>query len=195
MKGKYQRILRIDRGQSFKGHQAELSIDTLNNKMLSLHNQYYSGSIGFYYDLKKNKTIKKLHTGVITPKWLEKLYNNAVSLTSSKRHYSPEFLFRDRNGISVYVNAYQITATKEETVEGCGFQGHRDNIDELKELSKSVKSIRKYLKSKTKEEVVKYIHHYNDNYDNDDVQTIPLYSKAIKYIKETVARLFVWVGR
>ena len=191
MEGKYQRLLRIDRGQSFKGHQAELSIDTLHNKTLSLHNTYFGGSIGFYYEINKNQTIKKIHTQIYTPKWLQKLYNDAMSISSMNKQYSPEFRFDNNKGISIFVNQYSIYATKEEMIKGCAFQNHRNNINDIKDLYKELSSVRKYIKNKTAEELVIHLHNYNDNYDTHDVQTIPLYSKAIKYIKETVARLFV----
>tara|TARA_Y100001963_G_C6701442_1_gene409697 strand:+ start:558 stop:1124 length:567 start_codon:yes stop_codon:yes gene_type:complete len=186
-------LLRLDRGQSFKGHTAELALDTLNNKTLRLHNNYFSGSVTFYYDIKKNMTFKTIYTTLDMPKWWMNTYDRVIKLSGGKPYHKQWFTQED--DIMIDVNKGYVCAQIKSKTKGFNFQGHRKNIDDIKQLNKMLSKYRKHVKSSTDEELVKYVReHIHENpitNDINDVQTIPYYKIPLIWLKETVGKLFV----
>tara|TARA_R100000781_G_scaffold61594_1_gene39287 strand:+ start:289 stop:939 length:651 start_codon:yes stop_codon:yes gene_type:complete len=137
-------LVRIDRGKSFKGHEAQVHIsNNKNNTTLSVSNKYLGGHIGYYYNVNQNVTEMSLIVDFPAPKW----YTNKV-LDIKK-------LYKIINGVinikldqtkSIEIAEYGANLNDRTETIGLVMYGHRRNIGMITENRHILSKFRKWFK-------------------------------------------------
>lgn len=160
-----ERLLNIEKGQSFKGHVASLHLDNYNNKtstQLTLINKYYTGTVIYSFNNKEQETRMDITHWYETPKWLRKRVYNA-NIIKDSQNPNINWILRDKD-TEVEITEWQVTIKRIKKYQGLVMWGHRKNIDSLKELSKIGSSIRSKLKNVDGIDLAKMLKRKEENY-------------------------------
>jgi hypothetical protein len=136
-------ILRIDRGKSFKGHEAAVSINHEGNK-LHICNKYLTGWCNYSYDTDAKTTQQTFRHEYQLPKWLiqkQKDIVNYHSLTTD----CIQFIIR--KGMKIELTSWSVIIMKDKEIEGLKMFGHRNNINMLRDLQQIGSKFRKWIKA------------------------------------------------
>jgi hypothetical protein len=155
------RLLKIDRGQSFKGHAAEL---TLHNNILCLNNVYFSGNVVSMYNSDENSTKLTITHNFNSPKWLkDKLGVNWVG----GRDYQID------DTTLANVNEWGVNFARTTKHKGLCMKSHKENINILKELSNDAAKFRRYLKSLDSNQMHAMLHSIDVTPKDDEDDGLP----------------------
>ena len=130
------RIMSFDNGKLFKGHSGGLH--KLGDNILELVNCYWTNVVIQSFNISENTTERRYHmdTGE-NPKYVRDIIDKA-------KHNHYRFILNDNVEVNLYDWSLQIT--KKTKLKGLNFQGHWDNINDLRELRKYVRGIKHNLK-------------------------------------------------
>tara|TARA_R110002020_G_scaffold36503_5_gene109785 strand:+ start:2470 stop:3087 length:618 start_codon:yes stop_codon:yes gene_type:complete len=171
----YITLAKAEVGQSFKGHAFNITFqkDTSCDEKGSFirHNRYYGGAVNETYSIDNNKTSINYHIYGPSPKWLVKkqidIIDHAregnVFIGQQLKMADPSIIIGDNPKIMLYSNSYTIEYKQE--IDGVHFSGHRENIDELRELNFFHSEVRDKIKHTEIENIVK---------DIEDLTIVPL---------------------
>jgi len=140
-------LLRVDRGKSFKGHEATVHLTNEgNNATLTVNNKYLGGHVGYYYNVNQGVTEMSITTDFISPKWFQEKLKNLHSLISSNGHQEIEIpLDRDLTKKIRLDYGGATLIDRSETI-GLIMYGHRRNISMLSENRRILSRFRKWFK-------------------------------------------------
>tara|TARA_Y100001973_G_C5151498_1_gene308376 strand:- start:178 stop:825 length:648 start_codon:yes stop_codon:yes gene_type:complete len=136
-------LLRVDRGKSFKGHEANIHLTNEgNNSTLSIMNKYLGGFVGYYYNVNQGVTDMSVMVNFDAPKWymkkvysIKKLYklngNIHIKLDQSK---------------SIEVDDFGARLVDRTETIGMVMYGHRRNIHMITENRHILSKFRKWFK-------------------------------------------------
>lgn len=136
-------LMKINRGKSFKGHEAAVSINTHKKETtLTISNKYLGGWVGYFYNVQQNMTEMSLLVDFSAPKWYTKKINNIQTK------------LKDHNKIKVQLNKTKFIRISEHSAElvdrtnteGLVMYGHRKNIDMITENRNILSRFRKWFK-------------------------------------------------
>jgi len=147
---KYVRLFEVRNGQSFKGHQGGVYINTVDgNTDIEIYNKYFSGYINCVYKEINNTTNMHVQHVYGKPNWM---MDKTLKLQKILNVIEPIYLYyhsRSNSNTIVKVNInckYDITIFTDEIYEGVNIPGHKENIERLKELSMLGSKVRKWFK-------------------------------------------------
>jgi hypothetical protein len=134
-------ILRVDRGKSFKGHDASVSICHEGRKLF-IHNKYFGGSVSSTFYTDSRTTVLKFEHNYDTPKWMEK------KMTEVKTHHniSGPVEFEVDNNTDLILDIWGVRIFKEIEFDGLNMFGHKYNIHMLRDLQEAGSRFRKQFK-------------------------------------------------
>ena len=148
-----EKLLQIERGKSFKGHEATLTIDNLNEDetpKLYLSNKYLAGYVSYSFCNKNQNTIRRVIHTYYLPKWLTQkrldILTQLQYVKNGRSSYHEPILFNVTDKIKINLHDYEVIV--EETVVELGLKmyGHRHNIYYLNELKRLGSYFRKWMK-------------------------------------------------
>jgi hypothetical protein len=146
-------LLKIDRGGSFKGHEAQLFIDSYNDEdtpRLYLGNKYFNGFVSYSFCNKNQNTIRKVYHNYYLPKWLMKKRLDVLTklqyVKNGRSSYHESILFNVSNNIKIKLNDYEVLIEETVTEPGLRMYGHRKNIEYLNELKRLGSYFRRWIK-------------------------------------------------
>jgi|8_EtaG_2_1085327.scaffolds.fasta_scaffold53036_1 hypothetical protein len=134
-------ILKVDRGKSFKGHDASVSI-CHEGKKLFIHNKYFGGMVSSIYYTDSKTTVLKFEHTYDAPKWMEKkmneikVYHNIIG----------PFEFEVDNDTDLTLSLWGVSVKKEVEFHGLNMFGHKYNIHMLRDLQEAGSRFRKQFK-------------------------------------------------
>jgi hypothetical protein len=134
-------ILRVDRGKSFKGHDASISICHEGRKLF-IHNNYYSGTVSSIYYTDSKTTILKFEHRYDAPKWMQKKMAEVQVYHDTKHPLE----FEVDNDTNLTVSLWGVTIFKKVEFHGLNMFGHKHNIHMLRDLQEAGSRFRKQFK-------------------------------------------------
>jgi hypothetical protein len=148
-----QQLLKIDRGSSFKGHEAHLSIDSINEDdtpKLYLCNKYLAGFVSYTFCNKNQTTEKIVHHSYELPKWLIQkrldILTQLQYVKNGRSSYHEEILFTVTDKIKIKLHNYEVTVQETVTKPGLKMYGHRHNIYYLNDIKRLGSYFRRWMK-------------------------------------------------
>jgi hypothetical protein len=148
-----QQLLKIDYGKSFKGHEAQLSIDSYNEDdtpKLYLGNKYLAGYVSYSFCNKNQNTIRRVIHTYYLPKWLIQkrldILTQLQYVKNGRSSYNESILFNVTDKIKINLHGYEVTVEETVTEPGLKMYGHRKNIHYLNELKRLGSYFRKWMK-------------------------------------------------
>ena len=146
-------LLKIDRGKSFKGHEAQLSIDSFNNEdtpRLYLGNKYLAGYVSYSFCNKNQNTIRRVHHAYQLPKWLTQKRLDILSRLNYVKHGKSSYLdavtFNVTDKIKINLWAYEVSIEETVVEPGLKMYGHRKNIQYLNDIKRLGSYFRRWMK-------------------------------------------------
>tara|TARA_R100000656_G_scaffold118803_1_gene92538 strand:- start:438 stop:1034 length:597 start_codon:yes stop_codon:yes gene_type:complete len=146
-------LLKIDRGRSFKGHEAQLSIDSYNDEdtpRLYLGNKYFAGYVSYSFCNKNQNTVRTVSHDYLLPKWLQQTRLDILArlnyVKNGRSSYHDDILFNVTNNIEIRLSPYGIVIQEKVIEPGLRMYGHRKNIEYLNELKRLGSYFRKWMK-------------------------------------------------
>ena len=146
-------LLKIDRGNSFKGHEAQLSIDSYNDEdtpKLYLGNKYLNGFVSYSFCNKNQKTVRRVTHAYYLPKWLIKkrldILTQLQYVKNGRSSYHEEILFNVTDKIKISLHNYEVAVEEIVAEPGLRMYGHRKNIEYLNEMKRLGSYFRRWIK-------------------------------------------------
>jgi hypothetical protein len=148
-----QELLKIDRGNSFKGHEAHLSIDSINEDnipKLYLGNKYFAGNVSYVFCNKNQNTVRRIHHNYELPKWLKQkrldILTQLQYVKNGRSSYHEEILFNVTDKIKIRLYNYEVSIEETVIEPGLKMYGHRRNIHFLGNIKRLGSYFRRWIK-------------------------------------------------
>ena len=148
-----QQLLKIDRGSSFKGHEAHLSIDSYNDEgtpKLYLGNKYLNGFVSYNFCNKNQNTVRRVIHSYYLPKWLTQkrldILTQLQYVKNGRSSYNEAILFNVTDNVKIHLHGYEVTVEETVIEPGLRMYGHRKNIHYLGELKRLGSYFRRWIK-------------------------------------------------
>lgn len=133
-------ILRIDRGKSFRGHEAQVNISHTGNQLI-IFNKYFSGNVSSIFDNNTNTTKLLFKHYYDLPKWMIKKYNDI-----SNYHNLNGAIELEIDNSKIHMDECVVSVERTADIDGLNMFGHKYNIHMLRELQEIGSKFRKQLK-------------------------------------------------
>ena len=138
-----QSLIRVDRGKSFKGHEANVHINKHNGEtILTINNKYLGGHLGYYYNVQQNMTEMSLLVDFPAPKWYIKKVLDIKNLYKLNGTLTVQL----NKTKSVGIEEYGANLTDRTETEGLVMYGHKINIGIITENRHILSKFRKWFK-------------------------------------------------
>lgn len=135
-------ILRVDRGKSFKGHDASVNICHEGRKLF-IHNKYFSGMVASIFYTDSKTTELNFQHNYDSPKWMEQKYKD---VTNYHNLIEDRIDFEVDDNTMLYISEWGVQVTKNIEIDGLNMFGHKYNIQMLRELQEVGSKFRKHFK-------------------------------------------------
>ena len=154
------RILKLEPPRSFKGHYIDVVVmhpfSHDDKGSISINQRYLGGSVSQRFDIKAYKTYSSytVTTGK-TPKWLQTKITNIGDEYLPPGKGNGQLIVDGNPKIDIWGEAcYASYATEE---DGCAFQNHFENINELKRLTGLLRRFKLQIKNLYVSEIMEFV--------------------------------------
>jgi len=167
------KVLQIEHPQSFRGHSAEVGIQGAYNAakkgLIYVNQRYLGGSVNQQFNIETNETYTSYTvTAGKTPKWLKaKIDELGEYLFCGKIHMQKDYQLMLQENPKVDIWSGMSAASYAINEKGCCFNNHFENINEIKRLSKMLRTFKLKIKSSS---VQKLAEHSVLNADGNVIQ-------------------------